>query len=146
MLTTKLTLMYLVLSLFVFLSMLPWFVNLDLGLISIQIFLMYGSVVMAFLGGNIWAWTNTQDDKIASFVGVGFSLTGLAVLIAAHYLILIPALLLVALGLQALLLFEKSYSHFFKNNPEYAEARILITNLVTICCLICFAYITNPYS
>ena len=44
---TKVTLIYSGLSLFVFLALVPWIVDMDLALISIQVLAIFGGVVVA---------------------------------------------------------------------------------------------------
>ena len=48
--------------------------------------------------------------------------------------------------LQLFLYFESTQSEYYKNNNKYADARNLITNLVTICCITLLAFIFNPYT
>jgi hypothetical protein len=53
---------------------------------------------------------------------------------------------LLILSLQAFLRFEKKNSTYFQSNIKYANARNLITNLVTICCITSLAFLYNPYT
>jgi hypothetical protein len=48
--------------------------------------------------------------------------------------------------LQFFLNFEKKNSAYFQANIKYANARMLITNLVTICCVTSLAFLYNPYT
>jgi len=54
-------------------------------------------------------------------------------------------LIVLIFSLHAFLAFEKKYSTYFQANIKYANARNLITNLVTICCITSLAYLYNPY-
>jgi hypothetical protein len=56
------------------------------------------------------------------------------------------SLILLTLSLQVFLNFEKKNSSYFQANIKYANARTLITNLVTICCITSLAFLYNPYT
>ncbi len=142
---TKVTLIYWGLSLFVFLALIPWIFNLKLALYSIQALCIYGGIVVAFLGGTIWGWSEDSVSAKDLWLAIGFSLLGLGVSLAT-FADLSSSLILLIISLQAFLYFEKNNSSYFKANIKYANARNLITNLVTICCITSLAFLHNPYS
>ena len=142
---TKITLIYWGLSLFVFLALIPWIVNLTVALYSIQALALYGGVVVAFLGGMIWGWEGASDSSTNLWLAIGFSLMGLGVSLVT-FINLSASLFLLIISLQYFLYFEKRQSKYFQANIKYANARNLITNLVTICCITSLAFLYNPYT
>ena len=142
---TKVTLIYFGLSLFVFLALIPWILNIEHGLMSIKAFGIYGGIVIAFLGGFIWGWDDQTNSSFNLWYAIGFSLMGLSAAILAHAYIPL-SLILIVFSLQLFLYFESTQSEYYKNNNKYADARNLITNLVTICCITLLAFIFNPYT
>ena len=142
---TKVTLIYWGLSLFVFLALIPWIVNLTVALYSIQALALYGGVVVAFLGGMIWGWEGASDSSTSLWLAIGFSLMGLGVSLVT-FINLSASLFLLIISLQYFLYFEKRQSKYFQANIKYANARNLITNLVTICCITSLAFLYNPYT
>jgi len=142
---TKVTLIYWGLSLFVFLALIPWIVNLTVALYSIQALVLYGGVVVAFLGGMIWGWEGASDSSTNLWLAIGFSLMGLGVSLVT-FINLSASLFLLIISLQYFLYFEKRKSKYFQANIKYANARNLITNLVTICCITSLAFLYNPYT
>ena len=142
---TKVTLIYFGLSLFVFLALIPWVLDTEHGLISIKVFAIYGGIVIAFLGGFIWGWNDQTNSSFNLWYAIGFSLMGLSTALLAHTYIGL-CLILIIFSLQLFLYFESTQSEYYKNNNKYADARNLITNLVTICCITLLAFIFNPYT
>jgi hypothetical protein len=142
---TKVTLIYFGLSLFVFLALIPWILDVELGLISVKAFGMYGGIVIAFLGGFIWGWDDETNSSLNLWCAIGFSLMGLSTTLLAHTHIAL-SLILIVFSLQLFLYFESKRSEYYKNSKKYAVARNLITNLVTICCITSLAFIFNPYT
>jgi hypothetical protein len=142
---TKVTLIYWGLCLFIFLALIPWIFNPTLALYSIQALVIYGGIVTAFLGGIIWGWEGESASSANLWIAIGFSLLGLAVALAS-FISLSFSLILLVLSLQVFLNFEKKNSSFFQSNIKYANARTLITNLVTICCITSLAFLYNPYT
>ena len=142
---TKVTLIYWGLSLFVFLALIPWIFNLTIALYSIQALAIYGGVVVAFLGGIIWGWEGALASSKNLWLAIGFSLLGLGVSLLT-FINLSASLILLIISLQAFLRFEKRNSSYFQVNIKYANARNLITNLVTICCITSLAFLYNPYT
>ena len=134
---TKVTLIYFGLSLFIFLALIPWILDIEHGLISIKAFGIYGGIVIAFLGGFIWGWDDQTNSSFNLWYAIGFSLMGLSTALC---------LILIIFSLQLFLYFESTQSEYYKNNNKYADARNLITNLVTICCITLLAFIFNPYT
>ena len=142
---TKVTLIYWGLSLFIFLALIPWIFNLTIALYSIQALALYGGVVIAFLGGMIWGWEGSSVFKKNLWLAIGFSLMGLGVSLVS-FIDLSASLILLIFSLQAFLHFEKRNRTYFKSNIKYPNARNLITNLVTICCITSLAFLFNPYT
>ena len=142
---TKVTLIYFGLSLFVFLALIPWVLDIEHGLMSIKTFGIYGGIVIAFLGGFIWGWDDQTNSPFSLWYAIGFSLMGLSTALLALTQIAL-SLILIVFSLQLFLYFESKRSEYYKNNNKYADARNLITNLVTICCITLLAFIFNPYT
>ena len=142
---TKVTLIYFGLSLFVFLALIPWILNIEHGLMSIKAFGIYGGIVIAFLGGFIWGWNDQTNSSFNLWYAIGFSLMGLSTALLAHTNVAL-SLISIVFSLQLFLDFESKRSEYYKNNNKYADARNLITNLVTICCMTLLAFIFNPYT
>ena len=142
---TKVTLIYFGLSLFVFLALIPWVVDTEHGLISIKVFAIYGGIVIAFLGGFIWGWNDQTNSSFNLWYAIGFSLMGLSTALLA-YTNIVLSLISIVFSLQLFLYFESKRSEYYKNSNKYADARNLITNLVTICCITLLAFIFNPYT
>lgn len=142
---TKVTLIYWGLCLFVFLALIPWIFNPTMAMHSIQVLAIYGGIVVAFLGGMIWGWDDSQASSANFWCAIGFSLLGFGVALAS-FVNLPASLILLIFSLQIFLSFEKKNSLYFQTNIKYANARTLITNLVTICCITCLAFLYNPYT
>jgi drug/metabolite transporter superfamily protein YnfA len=142
---TKVTLIYFGLSLFVFLALIPWVLDTEHGLISIKVFAIYGGIVIAFLGGFIWGWNDQTNSSFNLWYAIGFSLMGLSTALLA-YTNIVLSLISIVFSLQLFLYFESKRSEYYKNSNKYADARNLITNLVTICCITLLAFIFNPYT
>ena len=141
---TKITLIYFGLSLFIFLALLPWVIDAELGMISIQALAIYGGIVIAFLGGFIWGWDDKKNNRLNLWYAIGFSLMGLSIAILASFFLFMSLLLLI-ISLQTFLYFESTQSNYYRDNAKYSAARNLITNLVTICCITSLAFLFNPY-
>jgi len=142
---TKVSLIYWGFSLFVFFALIPWVLNPTLAFKSIQALAIYGGIVVAFLGGIIWGWEVEPSSSKNLWCAIGFSLLGLVIVLVS--LINLPAsLILLIISLHGFLRFEKKNSEYFQGNIKYANARNLITNLVTICCITSLAFLYNPYT
>ena len=142
---TKVTLIYWGLCLFIFLALIPWIFSPALALHSIQALVIYGGIVTAFLGGIIWGWEDDSASSANLWIAIGFSLLGLGVALVS-FVNLSFSLILLVISLQVFLNFEKKNSSYFQANIKYANARTLITNLVTICCITSLAFLYNPYT
>ena len=142
---TKVTLIYWGLCLFIFLALIPWIFNPILAINSIQVLAIYGGIVVAFLGGMIWGWEGVQASSANLWCAIGFSLLGFGTALVS-FVNISASLVLVILSLQVFLSFEKKNSSYFQANIKYANARTLITNLVTICCITSLAFLYNPYT
>ena len=142
---TKVTLIYWGLSLFVCFALIPWIFNPILALKSIQALSIYGGIIVAFLGGIIWGWKNEHASTKNLWIAIGFSILGLGVALTS-FVNLTSSLVLLIISLHAFLRFERQNSEYFQLNIKYANARNLITNLVTICCITSIAFLNNPYT
>ena len=142
---TKVTLIYFGLGLFIFLALIPWILNPTLGYKSIQALAIYGGIIVAFLGGIVWGWEGKHASSKNLWSAIGFSILGLMIALAT-FINLLLSLILLIISLNVFLKFEKQNSKYFQSNIKYANARNLITNLVTICCITSIAFIINPYS
>jgi len=142
---TKVTLIYWGLCLFVCLALIPWIFNPAMAMHSIQVLAIYGGIVVAFLGGMIWGWDDSQASSANFWCAIGFSLLGFGVALVS-FVNLPASLILLIFSLQIFLSFEKKNSLYFQTNIKYANARTLITNLVTICCITSLAFLYNPYT
>ena len=142
---TKVILIYWGLSLFVFFALVPWIFNPNLAVKSIQALAIYGGIIVAFLGGIIWGWKNEHASTKNLWIAIGFSILGLGVALTS-FVNLTSSLVLLIISLHAFLRFEKQNSEYFQLNIKYANARNLITNLVTICCITSIAFLNNPYT
>ena len=142
---TKVTLIYWGLCLFIFLALIPWIFSPTLALHSIQALVIYGGIVTAFLGGIIWGWEDDSASSANLWIAIGFSLLGLGVALVS-FVNLSASLILLIMSLQLFLSFEKKNNSYFQANIKYANARTLITNLVTICCITSLAFLYNPYT
>ena len=142
---TKVTLIYWGLSLFVFFALIPWIFNPNLAVKSIQALAIYGGIIVAFLGGIIWGWKNEHASTKNLWIAISFSILGLAVALTS-FVNLTSSLVLLIISLHAFLRFERQNSEYFQRNIKYANARNLITNLVTICCITSIAFLNNPYT
>lgn len=141
----KVTLIYFGLSLFALLALAPWILNFQIGMMAIKALVIYGGIVISFLGGLIWGWDDQENNSLNLWCAIGFSLMGLSIALLASFLITASLLLLIA-SLQIFLYFESSNSSYYQSHAKYADARNLITNLVTICCITSLAFIFNPYT
>ena len=142
---TKVTLIYWGLCLFIFLALIPWIFHQTLAIHSIQFLAIYGGIVIAFLGGMIWGWEGPQVTSKNLWYAIGFSLLGYSVALVS-FVNLSASLILLIMSLQLFLSFEKKNNSYFQANIKYANARTLITNLVTICCITSLAFLYNPYT
>ena len=141
----KVTLIYFGLSLFALLALAPWILNFQIGMMAIKALVIYGGIVISFLGGFIWGWDDQKNNSLNLWCAIGFSLMGLSIALLASFLITASLLLLIA-SLQIFLYFGSSNSSYYQSHTKYADARNLITNLVTICCITSLAFIFNPYT
>ena len=124
---------------------LEWIFNPNLAVKSIQALAIYGGIIVAFLGGIIWGWKNEHASTKNLWIAIGFSILGLGVALTS-FVNLTSSLVLLIISLHAFLRFEKQNSEYFQLNIKYANARNLITNLVTICCITSIAFLNNPYT
>ena len=64
-------------------ALIPWILDIELGLISIKAFAIYGGIVIAFLGGFIWGWDDQANSSLNLWYAIGFSLMGLSTALLA---------------------------------------------------------------
>ena len=142
---TKVTLIYWGLCLFIFLAFIPWIFNPTLAL-------LFNSGL-----SNIWGDCNCFFGR--HYLGLGRGVCIIKKPLECNWFLSfrprscvnffdksIIKPYLVTLSLQVFLNFEKKNSSFFQANIKYANARTLITNLVTICCITSLAFLYNPYT
>jgi len=142
---TKVTLIYLGFSLFIFFALIPWVFNPTLAFKSIKALAIYGGIVVVFLGGMVWGWEGPASSSKNLWFAIGFSILGLVIVLVSS-INLSASLILLIFSLHGFLRFEKKNSGYFQVNIKYANARNLITNLVTICCITSLAFLYNPYT
>tara|TARA_B110000305_G_scaffold94175_1_gene106127 strand:- start:29 stop:439 length:411 start_codon:yes stop_codon:yes gene_type:complete len=128
------------------LSIIPWIFGGVIAENSIFILLFYSAIILSFLGGMSWGWSdNSYSQELNLLYGIGFSLFSCLILFAAfknHML----SLCLCFIGFNAFYYFESKSDILFDQNIEYKELRKNLTVLVSICFLVTIAYIVNPYS
>ena len=87
----------------------------------------------------IWSWKNEYTSSKDLWIAICFSILGLLIALTT-FINLTASLALLIISLNAFLRFEKQNSEYFQHNIKYANARNLITNLVTICCITSIAF------
>ena len=128
MLKTKVILGYLGFIPFAAFTILPWILGenwLSPSLISLVI---YGAMILSFLGGIIWQSSKKQSDLVS---GILFSLLGFASIFLFTVNVMIP-LMILALSFPLCYLQEKRTSESF-SDEDYAILRLNLTTGVTAC-------------
>ena len=132
---------------FAFLSIVPWIVGSEVSKIAIVFQLAYGSIILTFLGGMAWGWSDDQkNQKFNLSIGIIYSLIGCLILLLTYYDIIIVALLISVFSFQSFYYFEKSTEFFELRDNDYKKFRKMLSLLVSISFLISSAYWINPYS
>jgi hypothetical protein len=128
MLKTKVILGYLGFIPFAAFTILPWILGekwLRPSLISLVI---YGAIILSFLGGIIWQSSKKQSDLVS---GILFSLLGFVSIFLFTVNVMIP-LIILALSFPLCYLQEKRTSDSF-SDEDYAILRLNLTTGVTAC-------------
>jgi len=142
----KKTLGYLGFIPFCTLTISPWIFGGDIAENSILLLILYSSIILSFLGGISWGWSDsTHSQKLNLIYGISFSLFSFLILISAFLNSLLP-IILSFIGFNGFYFFETRRNILFNQNKDYKELRKNLTVLVSICFLVTIAYIVNPYS
>ena len=132
---------------FAFLSIVPWIVGSEVSKIAIVFQLAYGSIILTFLGGMAWGWSDDQkNQKFNLSIGILYSLIGCLILFLIYFEIILIALLISVFSFQSFYYFEKSTYDFKHKHEDYQKFRRMLSLLVGISFLISTAYWINPYS
>tara|TARA_B100001057_G_scaffold364766_1_gene367753 strand:- start:34355 stop:34816 length:462 start_codon:yes stop_codon:yes gene_type:complete len=132
---------------FAIFSLIPWIIDGDLGKISIQFQLAYGSLIITFLGGFAWGWSDDEKNQPLNLsIGIGFSLLGCTMLLLTYFEYIFIGLMLSIISFYAFYVFESSSNNFQHKDVDYQKFRKILTLLVCISFLISSGYWINPYS
>ena len=99
---------YLGLLPFIAFSVIPLLVAFPEGYVFNLLLSFYGGVILSFLGGMTWSWTDNSKSKLSLITGITFSLVG-------FFIITISKMML---------------------NSEYRNLRTILTASVSICYLV----------
>ena len=128
MLKTKIILGYLGFIPFATFTILPWILGDNWLRPSLIALVIYGAIIISFLGGIIWQTSKKQPDLIA---GILFSLLGFTSIFFFTINIFIP-LIVLTLCFPLCYLQEKRISESF-TDEDYASLRLNLTTGVTAC-------------
>tara|TARA_B100000676_G_C17941341_1_gene766604 strand:- start:149 stop:577 length:429 start_codon:yes stop_codon:yes gene_type:complete len=128
MLKTKIILGYLGFIPFATFTILPWILGDNWLRPSLIALVIYGAIIISFLGGIIWQTSKKQSDLIA---GILFSLLGFTSIFFFTINIFIP-LIVLTLCFPLCYLQEKRISESF-TDEDYASLRLNLTTGVTAC-------------
>ena len=128
MLKTKIILGYLGFIPFATFTILPWILGDNWLRPSLIALVIYGAIIISFLGGIIWQTSKKQSDLIA---GILFSLLGFASIFFFTINIFIP-LIVLTICFPLCYLQEKRISESF-TDEDYASLRLNLTTGVTAC-------------
>ena len=128
MLKTKIILGYLGFIPFATFTILPWILGNNWLRPSLIALVIYGAIIISFLGGIIWQTSKKQSDLIA---GILFSLLGFTSIFFFTINIFIP-LIVLTLCFPLCYLQEKRISESF-TDEDYASLRLNLTTGVTAC-------------
>ena len=115
---------------------LPWILGEHIAEFSLSLLAIYGGVILSFLGGMIWGWSNEFLNKKVLLLGVLFSLTGFVIIFLAQRYLLF-ALILNFIFFPLFYLFEKNNSTMF-SDLDYQKLRLHLTTAVCGCYLLSF--------
>ena len=122
MLKTKIILGYLGFIPFALFTILPWILGENWLRPSLISLVIYGAIILSFLGGIIWQSSKKQSDLVS---GILFSLLGFASIFLFTVNVMIP-LMILALSFPLCYLQEKRTSESF-SDEDYAILRLNIT-------------------
>ena len=128
MLKTKIILGYLGFIPFATFTILPWILGNNWLRPSLIALVIYGAIIISFLGGIIWQTSKKQSDLIT---GILFSLLGFTSIFFFTINIFIP-LIVLTLCFPLCYLQEKRISESF-TDEDYASLRLNLTTGVTAC-------------
>ena len=128
MLKTKIILGYLGFIPFALFTILPWILGENWLMPSLISLVIYGAIILSFLGGSIWQSSKKQSDLVS---GILFSLLGFVSIFLFTVNVMIP-LIILALSFPLCYLQEKRTSESF-SDEDYAILRLNLTTGVTAC-------------
>ena len=128
MLKTKIILGYLGFIPFALFTILPWILGENWLRPSLISLVIYGAIILSFLGGIIWQSSKKQSDLVS---GILFSLLGFVSIFLFTVNVMIP-LIILALSFPFCYLQEKRTSESFADE-DYATLRLNLTTGVTAC-------------
>ena len=128
MLKTKIILGYLGFIPFAAFTILPWILGENWLRPSLISLVIYGAIILSFLGGIIWQSSKKQSDLVS---GILFSLLGFVSIFLFTVNVMIP-LIILALSFPLCYLQEKRTSASF-SDEDYAILRLNLTTGVTAC-------------
>jgi len=128
MLKTKIILGYLGFIPFATFTILPWILGDNWLRPSLIALVIYGAIIISFLGGIIWQTSKKQSDLIT---GILFSLLGFTSIFFFTINIFIP-LIVLTICFPLCYLQEKRISESF-TDEDYASLRLNLTTGVTAC-------------
>ena len=128
MLKTKIILGYLGFIPFAAFTILPWILGENWLRPSLISLVIYGAIILSFLGGIIWQSSKKQSDLVS---GILFSLLGFVSIFLFTVNVMIP-LIILALSFPLCYLQEKRTSESF-SDEDYAILRLNLTTGVTAC-------------
>ena len=128
MLKTKIILGYLGFIPFALFTILPWILGENWLRPSLISLVIYGAIILSFLGGIIWQSSKKQSDLVS---GILFSLLGFASIFLFTVNVMIP-LMILALSFPLCYLQEKRTSESF-SDEDYPILRLNLTTGVTAC-------------
>jgi hypothetical protein len=145
--TIKSTYGYLGFTPFALFSITPWITGGHIGETAITFQIAYGSIILTFLGGISWGWSDDQPEQKKNLsIGILYSLISCAMLILVYLDMILIALLVSVISFQLFYYFEKSTHDFKHKHEDYKKFRRMLSLLVAISFLISTAYWINPYS
>ncbi len=128
MLKTKIILGYLGFIPFALFTILPWILGENWLRPSLISLVIYGAMILSFLGGIIWQSSKKQSDLVS---GILFSLLGFVGVFLFTVNIMIP-LVMLTICFPLCYLQEKRISDSFADE-DYANLRLNLTTGVTAC-------------
>ena len=125
---------YLGLLPFIAFSVIPLLVAFPEGYVFNLLLSFYGGVILSFLGGMTWSWTDNSKSKLSLISGITFSLIGFFIITISN-MFLFYSLCLGLVGFILFYLFELRVSKMMLNT-EYRNLRTILTASVSICYLV----------